>query len=104
MAVESLLLELQSNARSGMVEDMGWQGLQEWWNILCRGKDMASTYRLCPHSRTWGIFNFGPEIIQCRETNMWRHKNNWIGVLDNYKLRSNYKRKTVGLIYWHRMD
>ena len=31
---------------------------------------------------------------------MWRQKDNWIGVLVNYKLRSNYK--TIRLIYRQR--
>ena len=41
---------------------MGWWSYGTGRNILCRGKDIASTYRLCPCSRTWGVLTFGLEM------------------------------------------
>ena len=69
-------------------------GVQEWWNgrgILCRDKDMASTYRLCPCSRTWCVLNFGLEMKKMEGDEYVETPDNRIGVLVNYKLRSNYK-------------
>ena len=44
--------EIQGNAKSGMsgVQDVG--GYRIGGSVLHRGKDVASTYRLCPRSRT----------------------------------------------------